>query len=233
MAGEQYGPLGTGVSGDTQFDQSGHPTGNSYSSSQSHFSSELPFSYQSHVPPHIDATPQPSLPQLDHRGPPHGLKANSVSRPWPSSSASIPRLPGVPFPSSALESDDEDDIDLLAPSIVTAPWDKMLSLAEVARLRADGQIIRDDGQLAQNAHDDGSRKTRNHPFDYGTPKEPSKKRRRSGIGDDQAVFESPCLTPWQTHAHAVQDPVELGYCSLQRGRQLFDLSVYLGRPAIY
>ncbi|CAD6587362.1 MAG: hypothetical protein TREMPRED_004729 [Tremellales sp. Tagirdzhanova-0007] len=165
---------------------------------------------------------RPSLLQ-DHRGPPHGLKAKILPKPWSPSSISLPPFSSVPYSGHAAESEDEDDIDLLAPSVVTAPWDKMLSLAEVARLRADGQIFPDDGQLLSNATDEETRQARNHPFDYDTPKEDSRKRRRSGIGDHKTQPEIPSSSPWQSHTHASQDPVELGLCTLQRGKQLFDL----------
>ena len=219
---QTYDPLGTGTSTDARFGPSGHHTGRSLSSSQSQFSSEVPFTHQSHLAPLVDSHSRPSLLQ-DHRGPPHGLKAKILPKPWSPSSISLPPFSSVPYSGHAAESEDEDDIDLLAPSVVTAPWDKMLSLAEVARLRADGQIFPDDGQLLSNATDEETRQARNHPFDYDTPKEDSRKRRRSGIGDHKTQPEIPSSSPWQSHTHASQDPVELGLCTLQRGKQLFDL----------
>ena len=186
----------------------------------------MPFTHRSHVASLADSQSRPSFPPPDHHGLPHELKAKTLPKPWLPSSVSLPPFSTVPFSGHTAEYDDEDDIDLLAPSVVTAPWDKMLSLAEVARLRADGQIFSDDGELPSHATDEETCRARTHPFDYGTPKDHSRKRRRSGIGDEKPQPKLPALAPWQSQSHASQDPVELGLCTLQRGKQLFDLLVH-------
>ena len=128
-------------------------------------------------------------------------------------------------PSRIDESEEEDDSDPLIPGSVDAPWDKMLSLAEAARLKADGHMLEDPNQeepAVESAKRKAASARGDHPFDYSEPKR-KKGRNRGAMTEEQTVNALP-----QTrgdHVHAFPDPVELGYCSEERGKELFDLWV--------
>ncbi len=102
------------------------------------------------------------------------------------------------------------------------PWDNMFSLAEAARLKQDGHLVREP---------------KTHSFDFATddtPGGPRKKRKRNntrtGMSEDE-FLEMKRALPMQrgNQVHAFKDAIELGICSLDKGRELFDLCAKLHR----
>lgn len=153
------------------------------------------------------------------------------------------RSPRSPPPdTSALPSDDEDDP--LEPSAVI--YNNMLSLAEAARLKADGHQEGDAEPplLAEPP-------PRTHPFDYDLdePDEPtsspprpdhphpsslsrshsqsqSRPRKRARLDDPQLRRALPMQRGDNTQ---FRNPVEMGFCSPEKGRELFDLFMQGGQ----
>lgn len=109
--------------------------------------------------------------------------------------------------STAPGSEDEDDHDQVVP---TAPFDNMLSLAEAARLKADGHLS--DKGLSPRKH-----------FDYGSPEVSIKKRKLSRLRDME--LDMPMVMERGDRPHAYADAVDLGYCSEEQGKQLVELQV--------
>ncbi|KLT44131.1 hypothetical protein CC85DRAFT_283918 [Cutaneotrichosporon oleaginosum] len=114
------------------------------------------------------------------------------------------RTPSLP-PDSGAPSDDEDDP--LEPSAVI--YNNMLSLAEAARLKADGQ---DGEEEAPTIHPP--------PKVFNYDLEPGRPRKKARLSDPQLRRALPIQrgdnTQWR-------NPVQMGFCSEARGRALFDL----------
>ncbi|WRT64283.1 uncharacterized protein IL334_001214 [Kwoniella shivajii] len=89
--------------------------------------------------------------------------------------------------------EEDEPIDPLKSAYAAAPWANMLYLAEAARLKAD-------------SHD------ANLPRDEGR-----KKRRLSTFVEESRVSLN------ERGNYGSPDPVDLGWCTLEKGRQLFDL----------
>lgn len=111
--------------------------------------------------------------------------------------------------SSVLGSDDDEDADPYHHGV--GPWDNMFSLAEAARLKQDGHAKHDP----------------NHPFDFTTGQTKKKRRLTKGAakGEEESFLEMKRNLPLQrgNHSHGYQDPIELGWCTLEQGRHAFDL----------
>jgi hypothetical protein len=136
----------------------------------------------------------------------------------------VPAGPSSP-PVQELESgtQSEDECDPLEPSASSGIYNNMLSLAEAARLKADGL---DDPEMyapeeERERERERKRKLKRVRVDDG---------HHVNCNDTPQVYEpqprdTPRVTvPLQRGAlHRVQSPIELGFCTLQRGRQLFDL----------
>lgn len=104
------------------------------------------------------------------------------------------------------------DVDVFAADQTTAPMGNMLSLAEAARLKADAHIVRQET-----------------PESVRTPmtlsidthiERPLKKARFEGGADDKTKSE---LRIVQRGNHSFPDPVDLGWCSISKGKELFRL----------
>jgi hypothetical protein len=122
----------------------------------------------------------------------------------------------------------------------------MLSLAEAARLQADGHgrdrtekrgaggpsiALNLNGKVMEPRH------AKSHPFDYELGKE-RKRRRTAGGGAVGYVVDTGASTGGAaqtevpvrgTTVHAYADVVDLGYCTEETGRRLFDLWVRASR----
>jgi hypothetical protein len=122
--------------------------------------------------------------------------------------------------SSAPPSDDEEEVEPLEQSVVTGPWRSMLSLAEAARLEADGHMVKDDVPSPEAIKVAGG-KARSHPFDFESDG-PTKKKRRSNGDPETMGFKVALPQQKGSHTHAFLDPVDMGFCTEQRGRELFD-----------
>ena len=161
---------------------------------QSHPQSQLPS--RSQIQPLLQ--PQP---QSQSQG------ALSWARPRPSSPKRDPHL------SSAAGSEDEDDSDPLTAS-ANGPWDNMFSLAEAARLKQDGHVLRRP-KYPKSVYQDGS-----------GADQPSRKRKKiqPGMSDDEHP-EIKRTLPMQrgNQVHAYKDVIDLGICSAEEGRELFNL----------
>ncbi|WVR06008.1 hypothetical protein IAU60_003036 [Kwoniella sp. DSM 27419] len=104
-------------------------------------------------------------------------------------------------------SDDNEPSDPLRPANASAPWANMLHLAEAARLKADSHIVKED------AVDD----LVTTPEDGRVAKRP---RTKSNVGDHRSPTHTSLL---ERGNHLTPDPVDLGWCTEQRGRELFDM----------
>ena len=119
-------------------------------------------------------------------------------------------------PSSGPASDDEDELDPLAASAI-GPWDNMFSLAEAARLKQDGHLLREQKTL---------------PFDYppadgaDTTKRRKRRKTQAGMSDDELLEMKRALPMLRgNQEHAFKDAIEMGICSLEKGRELYDMYV--------
>ena len=96
----------------------------------------------------------------------------------------------------------------------------MFSLAEAARLKQDGHLLRE---------------SKIHPFDFSTrdfdgspDNSRGKKRKRmkmgTGMNDDEFLEMKRALPmQWGNQVHAFKDAIEMGICTVEKGRELFDL----------
>ncbi len=177
-----------------------------------------------------------------------------------------PSIATISQETSAQASDEEDDEDPLDPGAILAPWDNMLSLAEAARLQADGHIVRpgpggrgrvvlsfESDKPAKGKSSKAKAKKRRLPFEYhgGLPHrgidmpgdvgmDEAGKRRRlesmvevmhaesqasGGVAGLAGASEAGRIAtlPNPGKAHSFPDIVDLGYCTEQEGRELFDL----------
>lgn len=177
-------------------------------------------SLESIFDPNVNTQPNPS--------PQRRFSPNTevlYSRPLPGSS-SVPSWIKVPspardtLPSSAQASDDEDENDPLTASAM-GPWDNMFSLAEAARLKQDGHLVREN---------------KGHPFDFaigdhedaGTGARKLRKKRKrkaqTGMSDDEFLEMKRALPMRKgNQVHAFKDVIELGICSLEKGKELYEL----------
>lgn len=104
------------------------------------------------------------------------------------------------------------DVDLFAADQTTAPLGNMLSLAEAARLNADTHIVRQEAL-------DSARTPMTLSLDTHVER-PIKKARFEGGVDDKTKGE---LRIIERGNHSFPDPVDLGWCSLSKGKELFGL----------
>ncbi|CAD6573450.1 MAG: hypothetical protein TREMPRED_000828 [Tremellales sp. Tagirdzhanova-0007] len=147
------------------------------------------------------------------------LASGSNFHPTPSESFTTPQtaIPSSPkrdpHLSSAAGSEDEDDSDPLTAS-ANGPWDNMFSLAEAARLKQDGHVLRRP-KYPKSVYQDGS-----------GADQPSRKRKKiqPGMSDDEHP-EIKRTLPMQrgNQVHAYKDVIDLGICSAEEGRELFNL----------
>jgi hypothetical protein len=113
---------------------------------------------------------------------------------------------------------DDDDEDPLNPTQMNAPFDNMLSLAEAARLKADGHMDQ------TNTRSPVKRPASNIPFDFGSPSHPSKKRRSTRVGAELELgLQMPYPVERGDKMHAFPDAIDLGLCTSEQGKQLVDL----------
>lgn len=114
---------------------------------------------------------------------------------------------------------DEEDEDPLNPTQMNAPFDNMLSLAEAARLKADGHMT--DQPKSRSPV---KRPSSHLPFDFGSPGHPNKKRRSTRQGAELELgLEMPYPVERGDTLHAFPDVMDLGYCTEEKGRQMVDL----------
>nr|XP_019049377.1 hypothetical protein I302_03163 [Kwoniella bestiolae CBS 10118]OCF28307.1 hypothetical protein I302_03163 [Kwoniella bestiolae CBS 10118] len=122
-----------------------------------------------------------------------------------------PHHPHRPSPGP---SDEDEPIDPLKSAYAAAPWANMLHLAEAARLKADSHIGGDDDQ--------GFRpKVISPRYDILDDPQRARKRQRtmSMIGDDPSSIH---ISLNERGPNGSPDPVDLGWCTLEKGKQLFD-----------
>ncbi|KAK8866058.1 hypothetical protein IAR55_001209 [Kwoniella newhampshirensis] len=114
-------------------------------------------------------------------------------------------------------SEDEEGADPFSSDLSAAPWGNMLSLAEAARLKADSHIVRDD--------DDTGGRGRKRSMMGPIPGDGSDRGRlfKKSRTMSNTLDRSPELTLNERGRHVFPDPVDLGWCAPERGRQLFDL----------
>ncbi|KAL7424794.1 hypothetical protein Q5752_000478 [Cryptotrichosporon argae] len=120
------------------------------------------------------------------------------------------------------QDDDEDDQDPLEPSAII--YNNMLSLAEAARLKADGHMV-----VEHDADGDGPKgrdKRKSHPFNFEMDGTAKRARTR-----DEPVLKRALPLQRGNHVHAYKDAVDLGFCTAERGKQLFDL--FMAHCAVY
>nr|XP_031860933.1 uncharacterized protein CI109_003660 [Kwoniella shandongensis]KAA5528005.1 hypothetical protein CI109_003660 [Kwoniella shandongensis] len=128
------------------------------------------------------------------------------------------RPPQVASPhASPHNSDDDEPTDPFSFDTTSAPWANMLSLAEAARLKADSHIVRDDDGPGGPR---GRKRTMGGSFTEGTDR--SRLLKKARAMNKTAEF-SPELTINERGNHAFPDPIDLGWCTPERGHQLFDL----------
>lgn len=118
-----------------------------------------------------------------------------------------------------MPSDDEDD-DPLEPHAII--YNNMLSLAEAARLKADGHLEENDRPPRKR----DARGREQMPFDFTVDAESRKRPRR-----DDGLRKSDPLLQRGNHVHAFKHPIELGFCSEAKGRQLFQ--IFMDGAAVY
>nr|XP_019014928.1 uncharacterized protein I206_01015 [Kwoniella pini CBS 10737]OCF53709.1 hypothetical protein I206_01015 [Kwoniella pini CBS 10737] len=113
-------------------------------------------------------------------------------------------------------SDEDEAIDPLKSAYAAAPWANMLHLAEAARLKADHHIGGDDDQTFRpkvvSPRYDSSEETQKG----------SRKRQKTNNAksDDRAAIH---ISLNERGHNGSPDPVDLGWCTLERGKQLFDI----------
>ncbi|WWC86390.1 uncharacterized protein L201_001266 [Kwoniella dendrophila CBS 6074] len=109
-------------------------------------------------------------------------------------------------------SDEEESIDPLKSAYAAAPWANMLHLAEAARLKADYHIGGDE---------QGRPKVVSPAFETLDDPPRARKRPRTKSGVDE---KSPTHISLNGRGHhGSPDPVDLGWCTLEKGKHLFDL----------
>lgn len=116
---------------------------------------------------------------------------------------------------SGLQSEDEED-EPMAPHAVI--YNNMLNLAEAARLKADGHLEQND-PLPRKRDARGS--DRRLPFDYTVDDDNGPRRKSARIDNRSAKLGLPLQRG--SHVHAFKNPIELGFCSAERGKQLFEI----------
>lgn len=157
---------------------------------------------------------QPPQPQLPAHAPPSFVAPappgpRHVAARWDPPAENASTAPG---------SDDEDE-DPLNSNQLNAPFDNMLSLAEAARLKADGHMT--DQPKPRSPV---KRPPSHIPFDFGSPGHPNKKRRSTRQGAELELgLEMPYPVERGDKLHAFPDVVDLGYCSVEKGKQMVDL----------
>lgn len=151
--------------------------------------------------------PKPQQPQRQHSKPP----------PVPP----VPRWEPPNENGSTAPGSDEEDEDPLNPAQLNAPFDNMLSLAEAARLKADGHLT---DQPRPKPRSPVKRPSSHMPFDFGSPDGPSSSKKRRGTKLELGM-EMPYPVERGDKPHAFPDVVALGYCTEAKGRELVDLYV--------
>ncbi len=168
----------------------------------------------------------------------------SAQTPWSISGHSRIRSPG---------SDDEelDPNDPLVPARVLAPWDNMVQLAEAARLQADRKASEED-HLPTPASTDATtaRKRRRGEgadpqdditdtdaapgFAVSNTKKASPNNQLDALEVKSELADTVTSTEGRvdhgrisfskgSHTRHILNPVELGYCTEEKGKQLFDM----------
>jgi hypothetical protein len=186
---------------------------------------KLKVGYQPEYPVNGDMYPNHGVaPERLYRSP-----ANSVSQANPSpvlydppskpQQPSQPNWEPPPENGSTAPGSDDDDEDPLNPTQMNAPFDNMLSLAEAARLKADGHM----NDQPKN-RSPVKRPASNIPFDFGSPGHPAKKRRSTRAGAELELgLQMPYPVERGDKMHAFPDVVDLGFCTTEKGKQLVDL----------
>lgn len=90
----------------------------------------------------------------------------------------------------------------------------MFSLAEAARLKQDGHLLREST-------------SKSHPFEFDDgPRRKKRKGGTTGMSDDE-FLEMKRALPMQkgNQVHAFKDVVEMGICTVEKARELYDLYV--------
>ncbi|KAK6905849.1 hypothetical protein I203_106683 [Kwoniella mangroviensis CBS 8507] len=131
--------------------------------------------------------------------------------PWGAPPHHPHRSRAVPSPGP---SDEDEPIDPLKSAYAAAPWANMLHLAEAARLKADSHIGGDDDQ--------GFRpKVISPRYDVLDDVQRARKRPRtlSAVGDDAPSVH---ISLNERGPNGSPDPVDLGWCTLEKGRQFFE-----------
>lgn len=132
--------------------------------------------------------------------PPSGHTTRPPSRP-PSHGGRT----GLSTPLLDIQSDDEDEP--LEPSAVI--YNNMLSLAEAARLKADGHL---EGDTLPPS---SKRPRPPHPFNYDIG------HKRAKNGDSMLKRALPMQRG--DHVNRFKSPMEMGFCSAKKGEELFNL----------
>ncbi|WWC58635.1 uncharacterized protein I303_101179 [Kwoniella dejecticola CBS 10117] len=124
--------------------------------------------------------------------------------------------PQIRSATSPGSSDEDEPIDPLKSAYAAAPWANMLHLAEAARLKADHHIGGDDDHTFRpkviSPRFEGAEETQKG----------SRKRQKTtnAKGDDRGAIH---ISLNERGHNGSPDPVDLGWCTLERGKQLFDI----------
>ena len=118
------------------------------------------------------------------------------------------------------EEEDDEDKDPLNPSTGNAPWDNMLSLAEAARLKADGHPEEPVDRYAEAART-GKRKVEEKIYPSTAPPGSSKRQRKQGSAAADGNLKSSLANGSSSYRKNFKNPVELGWCTEEKGRQLY------------
>lgn len=184
-----------------------------------------PISFQ-YTPPAAQSTPGTLLsmdslfdpgsgPAPATQRPPVNKEKILEQRPW--ARPPTPPKPGGPI----REEEDDEDKDPLNPSTGNAPWDNMLSLAEAARLKADGHPEEPVERYAEVART-GKRKVEEKIYPSTAPLGSSKRQKKQvGTAADGSLNKSSLANGSSTYRKNFKNPVELGWCTEEKGRQLY------------
>lgn len=114
---------------------------------------------------------------------------------------------------------DEDEDEPLEPSAVI--FNNMLSLAEAARLKADGHYEKDTDLTPEEVKRQSLAKSRTHLFDYTVEGDERSRKRARLSGDAGSAHAKVMHLQRPDYIHPFPDPVEKGIVTEEEGRELF------------
>ncbi|WOO78184.1 Transcriptional activator of proteases prtT [Vanrija pseudolonga] len=171
---------------------------------------------------HSSSSFQPAA-TSSHPPPTQGYNPSPLRGEWsadgrPSSRSGVHRPPSQAEDNSGVPSDEDED-EPLEPSAVI--FNNMLSLAEAARLKADGHYEKDSDLTPEEVKRQSLAKSRTHLFDYTVEGDERSRKRARLSGDAGSAHAKVMHLQRPDYIHPFPDPVEKGIVTEDEGRELF------------